>query len=70
MNVAATQIVKTLLVHAKPANDKAPTSLIALVLRGDHELNEVKADKHHPRMPFKQRPFPVPIGQYQPRCPV
>ncbi|MCO7112804.1 hypothetical protein NIB75_10740 [Bacteroides uniformis] len=19
---------------------------------------------------FKQRPFPVPIGQYQPRCPV
>jgi len=46
MNVAATQIVKTLLVHAKPANDKAPPSLIALVLRGDHELNEVKADKH------------------------
>lgn len=46
MNIAATQIVKTLLVHAKPANDKAPTSLIALVLRGDHELNEVKADKH------------------------
>ena len=46
MNVVATQIVKTLLVHAKPANEKAPTSLIALVLRGDHELNEVKADKH------------------------
>ncbi len=32
--------------HAHKANDKAPQGLIALVLRGDHELNEIKADKH------------------------
>lgn len=44
--VSANQIAKTLLVHAHKANDKAPQGLIALVLRGDHELNEIKADKH------------------------
>lgn len=45
------QCLKTLIVHAK---EKEPTSehqasahsLIALVLRGDHELNIVKAEKH------------------------
>ena len=51
LKVAASQIVKTLLVHAAKADDKAPQSnapqkLVALVLRGDHELNEIKADKH------------------------
>ncbi len=46
LKVPASQIVKTLLVHAKTADDKAPKQLIALVLRGDHELNEIKADKH------------------------
>lgn len=48
--VPAQHIVKTLLVHAKQdtKQDKpsAAPSLIALVLRGDHELNEIKADKH------------------------
>lgn len=44
--VAPQQIIKTLLVHAHKADDKSPQSLIALVLRGDHELNEIKADKH------------------------
>jgi len=46
LNIDATQIIKTLLVHAAKANDKAPQGLVALVLRGDHELNEIKADKH------------------------
>ena len=46
LKVPASQIVKTLLVHAKTADEKAPKQLIALVLRGDHELNEIKADKH------------------------
>ncbi len=36
--------VKTLIVRAAPGSD---FELIALVLRGDHELNEVKASKHH-----------------------
>lgn len=44
--VPADRIAKTLLVHARKADDKAPQGLIALVLRGDHELNEIKADKH------------------------
>ncbi len=46
LKVPASQIVKTLLVHAAKADDKAPQTLVALVLRGDHELNEIKADKH------------------------
>ncbi len=46
LKVPASQIVKTLLVHAKVLDEKAPKQLIALVLRGDHELNEIKADKH------------------------
>ncbi|HCU66739.1 MAG TPA: proline--tRNA ligase [Rheinheimera sp.] len=46
LKVDASQIVKTLLVHAAKADDKAPQTLVALVLRGDHELNEIKADKH------------------------
>jgi prolyl-tRNA synthetase len=44
--VPASRIAKTLLVHAHKADEKAPQGLIALVLRGDHELNEIKADKH------------------------
>ncbi|MFT6976701.1 MAG: prolyl-tRNA synthetase [Shewanella psychromarinicola] len=40
-NVVITQTVKTLIV--KGATEEAP--LVALVIRGDHELNEVKADK-------------------------
>ncbi|OBP15268.1 proline--tRNA ligase [Rheinheimera sp. SA_1] len=46
LNIDATHIIKTLLVHAAKANEKAPQGLVALVLRGDHELNEIKADKH------------------------
>jgi prolyl-tRNA synthetase len=46
LNIDATHIIKTLLVHAAKADDKAPQGLVALVLRGDHELNEIKADKH------------------------
>ncbi len=40
------RITKTLLVHAVKTDDKAPVTLVALVLRGDHELNEIKAEKH------------------------
>ncbi|MBB1438283.1 proline--tRNA ligase [Shewanella sp. SG41-4] len=40
-NVVITKTVKTLIV--KGATDEAP--LVALVIRGDHELNEIKADK-------------------------
>ena len=39
------QVSKTLIVYAAKADDKAPQTLIALVLRGDHELNEIKAEK-------------------------
>ena len=46
LNVPPAKLVKTLLVHAAKADDKAPQGLVAIVLRGDHELNEIKADKH------------------------
>jgi prolyl-tRNA synthetase len=48
LNINTSQIAKTLIVHAEQpedAKDDTPTSLIALVLRGDHELNELKAEK-------------------------
>ncbi|MDX3774826.1 proline--tRNA ligase [Chromatiaceae bacterium AAb-1] len=41
----AARITKTLLVYAAKADEKAPQTLVALVLRGDHELNEIKAEK-------------------------
>ena len=41
----ASQISKTLIVYAAKADDKAAQTLVALVLRGDHELNEIKAEK-------------------------
>lgn len=40
-----TTVSKTLIVYATKATDDAPQTLVALVLRGDHELNEVKAEK-------------------------
>jgi prolyl-tRNA synthetase len=43
--VDASQIVKTLLVYGERADEKAPQPLVALLLRGDHELNEIKAEK-------------------------
>ncbi len=42
LNINATQTVKTLLV--KGATEEQP--IICLVLRGDHTLNELKAEKH------------------------
>ena len=41
-NTTADQVAKTLLVQG--ATEEAP--VVALVLRGDHELNELKAEKH------------------------
>lgn len=42
-NLPIEKTVKTLIVHAK--KDSGHT-LVALLIRGDHELNEVKAEKH------------------------
>ncbi|MDX1391032.1 MAG: proline--tRNA ligase [Rheinheimera sp.] len=39
------QVSKTLIVYAAKTDDKAAQTLVALVLRGDHELNEIKAEK-------------------------
>lgn len=44
LNVSAEQSVKTLIVLAEP-DKKGKQGLTALVLRGDHQLNEVKAEK-------------------------
>ncbi|MEC7119186.1 MAG: proline--tRNA ligase [Pseudomonadota bacterium] len=44
LSVTAAQTVKTLIVRGV-ADDKGQYSLIALVLRGDHALNEIKAEK-------------------------
>lgn len=44
LNIPATQTVKTLIVRGQ-ADDKGHYGLVALVLRGDHELNEIKAEK-------------------------
>lgn len=41
LNIPAEQCVKTLLVEGVEED-----SVVALVLRGDHELNEIKAEKH------------------------
>jgi prolyl-tRNA synthetase len=42
LNITAQQSLKTLLVNA---DEDSPTPLIALVLRGDHQLNDIKAEK-------------------------
>jgi prolyl-tRNA synthetase len=44
LNVAATQILKTLIVYSD-ADENGKKELIALVVRGDHNLNEIKAEK-------------------------
>lgn len=49
LNVAASQVVKTLIVEGDLSEEdreagKKP-ALVALVLRGDHDLNEIKAEK-------------------------
>ncbi|PHQ16285.1 proline--tRNA ligase [Marinobacter profundi] len=43
LKVDATRTVKTLIVRAEAADD-GETGLVALVLRGDHTLNEIKAE--------------------------
>jgi prolyl-tRNA synthetase len=47
LNVSAEQSVKTLIVLAEPdkKSKQGKQGLVALVLRGDHQLNEVKAEK-------------------------
>lgn len=48
LQVQPSQIAKTLFVHAAADDAKAATTkvqLVALVLRGDHELNDIKAEK-------------------------
>ena len=44
LNISAQQAVKTLIVLGEMREDKTQP-LVALVLRGDHELNEIKAEK-------------------------
>jgi len=44
LQVAASRTVKTLIVRGI-ANEGSPVPLMALVLRGDHQLNEIKAAK-------------------------
>ncbi|MEH6386255.1 MULTISPECIES: proline--tRNA ligase [Pseudomonas] len=45
LKVPAQQSVKTLIVLGAAEKDK-PQPLVALILRGDHELNEIKAENH------------------------
>ncbi len=44
-DVTADKTVKTLIVHGEKAEGSEKQPLIALVVRGDHELNEIKAEK-------------------------
>ncbi len=43
LNIDAKQSVKTLMVKA---SDEVAADIIAIVLRGDHQLNQIKAEKH------------------------
>lgn len=45
LNVPASQIVKMLVIHAADENGEKSDDLIALLLRGDQELSETKAQK-------------------------
>ncbi len=45
LKLSADRTVKTLVVKAAP-DDQGKSGLVALVLRGDHSLNEIKAGKH------------------------
>ena len=45
LQVATNQCVKTLVVKADTPSDETAPALIAIILRGDHELNEIKAAK-------------------------
>jgi prolyl-tRNA synthetase len=43
LNISATKTVKTLIVKA---SEEVDADYVALVLRGDHQLNSIKAEKH------------------------
>lgn len=45
LSIPASQLVKTLIVEGRP-DEHGQSGLVALVLRGDHELNAIKAEKH------------------------
>lgn len=45
LGIALSQTVKTLIVKASDELAEQGTKVVALVLRGDHELNEIKAEK-------------------------
>ncbi|MDX1452251.1 MAG: proline--tRNA ligase [Oleiphilaceae bacterium] len=45
LKLEASQVVKTLIVKGEPADEESSAPLVALVLRGDHSLNEIKAEK-------------------------
>ena len=45
LKIDASQTLKTLLVKGQEAED-GTSGIVALVLRGDHELNDLKAEKH------------------------
>jgi prolyl-tRNA synthetase len=45
LQVPSSRVIKTLIVLAETNAEPAQASLIALVLRGDHQLNEIKAAK-------------------------
>lgn len=44
LRVDATRTVKTLMVHGEATDESTGTPLVALVLRGDHTLNDIKAE--------------------------
>ena len=46
LNTNPNQSVKALLVQGIATEENSKTPVIALFLRGDHELNEIKAEKH------------------------
>ncbi|OUS29276.1 proline--tRNA ligase [Gammaproteobacteria bacterium 45_16_T64] len=45
LSVSPEKILKTLIVHGMQGDSDTP-SLVALILRGDKDLNEIKAEKH------------------------
>lgn len=45
LNTSASQVIKTLVVLGEAENEETAAPLIALVVRGDHKLNELKAEK-------------------------
>lgn len=46
LNVSAENVVKTLIVHGADEENPDSHRLVALLLRGDKNLNEIKAEKH------------------------